>query len=161
MIALALSCRPKSCWPTSRRRRSTHGQIQILLLLASCSGTRHGGDPRDPRVGVAVEVADRVAVMYGGRLVETGPGSTRFLRGARCIPISAACFHLRRKNWQSRGQPARDRSRAAPPDLAALPPGCSFAPRCKFVQPDCVAAPPDLLDATGRSHLVRCVGLIP
>ena len=44
----------------------------------------------------------------------------------------------------------------APPDLAEVPTGCSFAPRCKFVRPDCTTAPPNLL-ATSDSHLVRCV----
>ena len=44
----------------------------------------------------------------------------------------------------------------APPDLAEVPTGCSFAPRCKFVEPACVARPPDLREM-GGSHLVRCV----
>jgi peptide/nickel transport system ATP-binding protein len=44
----------------------------------------------------------------------------------------------------------------APPDLGEVPTGCSFAPRCKFVRPDCTAGPPNLLP-TSESHLVRCV----
>ena len=44
----------------------------------------------------------------------------------------------------------------APPDLGEMPTGCSFAPRCRFVRPDCTTAPPDLRP-TGDSHLVRCV----
>ena len=44
----------------------------------------------------------------------------------------------------------------APPDLAEVPTACSFAPRCKYVEAQCLAGPPALLEA-GDSHLVRCV----
>ncbi|MDP3238819.1 MAG: dipeptide ABC transporter ATP-binding protein DppD, partial [Reyranella sp.] len=44
----------------------------------------------------------------------------------------------------------------APPDLAEVPSGCSFAPRCKFVRPDCTAAVPSLRDVEA-AHAVRCV----
>ena len=44
----------------------------------------------------------------------------------------------------------------APPDLAEMPTGCSFAARCKFVEPACIARPPDLREM-GDSHFVRCV----
>jgi peptide/nickel transport system ATP-binding protein len=47
----------------------------------------------------------------------------------------------------------------APPDLAEVPATCSFAPRCKYVEPKCLAAPPPLV-AAGDDHLVRCVGRI-
>jgi len=45
----------------------------------------------------------------------------------------------------------------APPDLAEVPTGCSFAPRCKFVRPDCTTAPPNLRVTSDDSHFVRCV----
>jgi peptide/nickel transport system ATP-binding protein len=44
----------------------------------------------------------------------------------------------------------------APPDLAEVPTGCSFAPRCNFVQANCMTRPPDLT-TSGDNHLVRCV----
>ena len=44
----------------------------------------------------------------------------------------------------------------APPDLAQVPAGCSFAPRCKFVRPDCTAAIPSLREVE-VAHAVRCV----
>ncbi|OYX17075.1 MAG: proline--tRNA ligase [Brevundimonas diminuta] len=44
----------------------------------------------------------------------------------------------------------------APPDLAAVPDGCSFAPRCKFVRPDCTSAVPSLREVEA-AHAVRCV----
>ena len=44
----------------------------------------------------------------------------------------------------------------APPDLGEVPTGCSFAARCRFVQPACVAKPPDLRP-TGQNHFVRCI----
>jgi peptide/nickel transport system ATP-binding protein len=47
----------------------------------------------------------------------------------------------------------------APPDLAEPPAACSFAPRCKYVEAKCLAAPPPLVSVSD-GHLVRCVGRI-
>ena len=44
----------------------------------------------------------------------------------------------------------------SPPDLAALPPGCGFAPRCRHARPDCAATPPAAV-AVAPGHLARCV----
>ena len=104
-------------------------------------------------LGVAAEISDRIGVMYAGSIVETGAASSRWST-RRSIPtrrgLLASTVHDGMRGQRLEAIPG------APPDLAEVPTGCSFAPRCKFVRPDCTAAPPDLR-ATGDSHLVRCV----
>jgi oligopeptide/dipeptide ABC transporter ATP-binding protein len=104
-------------------------------------------------LGVVAEFADRALVMYAGRAVETAPvkdlyrdrrmpytvgllGSVPRLdapQGARLVPIPGA-----------------------PPSMAALPPGCPFAPRCPLAIDDCRSAEPALLEM-GPSHRAACI----
>ena len=134
MIALALSCGPKVLLadePTTALDATV--QIQILLLLRELQrefGMAVIFVTHD--IGVAVEISDRIAVMYGGRIVETGTlrdvvsnpatpiraGSV--LDGARCAARQAARSHP-----------------GAPPRLDRLPQGCAFAPRCSIAEPAC------------------------
>jgi peptide/nickel transport system ATP-binding protein len=103
-------------------------------------------------IGVAVEVSDRIGVMYAGKIVELAP--VEQMVDAPRHPYSrgllASTVHDGMRGQRLEAIPG------APPDLAEVPTGCSFAPRCKFVQPTCVARPPDLREM-GGSHLVRCV----
>ena len=128
MIALALSCRPKLLLadePTTALDATV--QIQVLLLLRQLQqelGMATIFVTHD--VGVACEIADRVAVMYAGRLVETGPIDKVFAAPAH--PYTAGLLRSV-VHAQSRGI-VLEPIPGAPPDLAALPPGCSFAPRC-------------------------------
>jgi peptide/nickel transport system ATP-binding protein len=106
-------------------------------------------------VGVACEIADRVAVMYAGRLVETGPIAEVFATPAH--PYTAGLLRSV-VHSQARGS-ALEPIPGAPPDLAALPPGCSFAPRCGHVRHECTERVPPLLpvsaDRAARCLLVR------
>jgi peptide/nickel transport system ATP-binding protein len=90
-------------------------------------------------LGVAAEIADMVAVMYAGRIAETGPVE-RVLR-APAHPYTAGLLAS-----TVHGQP-RDRDINAipgsPPDLRRLSAGCSFAPRCARRLPVCTANPPE------------------
>jgi peptide/nickel transport system ATP-binding protein len=103
-------------------------------------------------VGVVAEIADRVAVMYAGRIVETGPVAEVIKRPQHPYTqgLLASTIH-----GSMRGQRI-DAIPGAPPDLSRLPPGCSFAPRCKHARADCVAAVPEAV-AVGTSHAARCV----
>jgi len=149
MIALALSCRPKLLLadePTTALDASV--QIQILLLLRELqreTGMAVIFVTHD--IGAAVEVADRTAVMYGGRLVEDRP--MRGIVGAPRHPYTAGLLRSVVGAGQ-RGQPLPAIG-GAPPDLAALPPGCAFAPRCGSASARCGAEVPALVDdADGR-----------
>lgn len=128
MIALALACQPKLLLadePTTALDASV--QIQILLLLRELQ--RETGMSMifvTHDIGAAVEVADRIAVMYAGRMVEQGPVAQivqqpRHPYTAGLLASSVGAEH--------RGRPLRAIP-GAPPDLAALPTGCAFAPRC-------------------------------
>jgi peptide/nickel transport system ATP-binding protein len=103
-------------------------------------------------VGVAVEVADRIAVMYAGRFVETGP--THSVIRSPSHPYTAG---LLASTVLGAAQGTRlEAIPGAPPDMTALPPGCSFAARCRFADPRCTLdLPPEFALAADRA--VRCL----
>ena len=155
MIALALACRPQLLLadePTTALDATV--QIQILLLLRELQRDLGLGVVFVTHdIGAAVEVADRIAVMYAGRIVEEGPVRT-LMRTAR-HPYTLALLG-------SRAHGAMDRSArlvtigGAPPDLSALPPGCAFAERCGYAQPACREQVPQAVEL-GPGHLARCL----
>jgi oligopeptide transport system ATP-binding protein len=154
MIAMALACQPRliiADEPTTALDVTV--QAQILDLLKEL--TRETGAALiliTHDLGVVARYADAVAVMYGGRIVEHAGASELYARprhpytrgllasiprldgaaGQRLVPIN--------------GQP---------PDLARLPPGCAFAPRCEHADSRCVAERP-LLREVAAGHLSAC-----
>jgi oligopeptide/dipeptide ABC transporter ATP-binding protein len=104
-------------------------------------------------LGVVAQVADRIIVMYAGRIVEEGP-TMEVLRHPR-HPYTEGLL---------RAAPRLERENLVPipgtvPALNALPPGCAFAPRCPYQLAECAAAVPDLRPA-GPNHSARCI-LLP
>ncbi|MFN3673120.1 MAG: oligopeptide/dipeptide ABC transporter ATP-binding protein, partial [Bosea sp. (in: a-proteobacteria)] len=103
-------------------------------------------------IGVAVEVSDRLAVMYAGQIVETG--TVRELLRDPQHPYTrgllAANLHGAKKGERLEAIPG------APPAVTEPPSSCSFAPRCKHVQERCRAALPPAV-ALGDGRIVRCV----
>jgi oligopeptide/dipeptide ABC transporter ATP-binding protein len=102
-------------------------------------------------LGIVARMCDTVAVMYAGRMVEAGP--VRRIFNAPAHPYTRALIESIPKLGENMHRlTAID---GQPPDLAALPPGCSFAPRCGQVMDRCRAhVPPPLLVATG--HVAGC-----
>src|SRR5580658_1096717 len=154
MIALALSCRPALLLadePTTALDATV--QIQILLLLRSLQrelGMATIFVTHD--IGVACEVADRIAVMYAGRFVETGP-----VDGIIAHPAHPYTAGLLRSTVLAESRGARLVSIPGyPPDLADLPPGCGFGPRCDHHQMDCDIAVP-ALEPVAANRTVRCL----
>jgi oligopeptide/dipeptide ABC transporter ATP-binding protein len=101
-------------------------------------------------LGVVAQVADRVAVMYAGRIVEEGPAQ-EVLRAPR-HPYTQGLLAA---------SPTLDRGKLRPipgtvPQLTALPPGCAFEPRCALRVAECVRAVPDLRIAS-QNHAARCI----
>lgn len=155
MIALALACRPKLLLadePTTALDATV--QIQVLLLLRELQrelGLAVIFVTHD--LGAAVEVADRIAVMYGGRIVEEG--STRDVIRAPAHPYTLALLRSRAEGSMARGERLKTIP-GSPPDLSRLPPGCAFADRCALAIDQCRAAQPDrTLVAPG--HATRCI----
>jgi peptide/nickel transport system ATP-binding protein len=154
MIALALSCNPSLLLadePTTALDATV--QIQVLLLIRELQRELDLGVifvTHD--IGVAVEVSDRVGVMYAGKLVELA--SVEQMVDAPKHPYSrgllASTVHDGMRGQRLEAIPG------APPDLGEVPVACSFAPRCKFVEPKCLLAPPPLAPV-GDHHFVRCV----
>ena len=144
MIALALSCRPKLLLadePTTALDATV--QIQILLLLRQLQrdlGMATIFVTHD--LGVACEVADRVAVMYAGRFVETGT-ITEVIDSPRhpyTIGLLGSTVHAGTPDGLLTPIPG------APPDPSDMPPGCAFAPRCSRVIPACNERLPELAE---------------
>ena len=155
MIAMALAAGPRiliADEPTTALDVTVQKQILELLaklrreLQLSLLFITHD-------LGVVAQVADRVAVMYAGRVVEHGP-VMEVLRAPR-HPYTAGLL---------RAAPRLVREKLIPipgsvPSLTALPPGCSFAPRCAVHIPDCDSAMPQLR-AVNTNHEARCI-LVP
>ena len=141
MIALALSCRPSLLLadePTTALDATV--QIQVLILLRKLQKEFGMGVifvTHD--LGVAAQIADKVAVMYAGRIVEFGNVRDVLMRPTHpyTIGMLASTIH---------GGQSRDTKIEAipgsPPDMRRLPQGCSFAPRCRYADPACTAAVP-------------------
>jgi oligopeptide/dipeptide ABC transporter ATP-binding protein len=101
-------------------------------------------------LGVVAQVADRVAVMYAGRVVEEGP-TREVLRKPR-HPYTQGLLVA---------SPRLERGALTPipgtvPQLTALPPGCAFEPRCALRRAECAQGVPDLRLA-GSEHTARCI----
>ncbi len=153
MIAVALSCRPSLLLadePTTALDASV--QIQVLVLLRKLQ--REMGMSMifvTHDLGVAAQIADKVAVMYAGRIIEYGNARDVLMHPEH--PYTRAMLSSTIKD-QDRSAPL-DTIAGTPPDLRALPDGCSFAPRCKYAGPECLAAMPDPI-SDGRGHMARC-----
>jgi oligopeptide/dipeptide ABC transporter ATP-binding protein len=102
-------------------------------------------------LGIVAKLCDRVAVMYAGRIVETG--RTRDIFDRPRHPYTAGLLSC--LPTLTRGRAPLVAIEGQPPDLATLPPGCSFAPRCPLAESRCQDATPSL-EATGPQHLVAC-----
>lgn len=161
MIAMALSCNPDlliADEPTTNLDASVQAQILDLLeRLNRDLGTAILMITHD--FGVVARLCRRVAVMYAGRIVEQADVDTVLNRPQH--PYTMGLIgSVPRVGRQVRGAGGR-RQRlfqidGAPPNLANLPPGCSFAPRCREAQAVCqAAAPPEI--ALSPGHTVRCV----
>jgi len=154
MIALALSCRPKLLLadePTTALDATV--QIQILLLLRELQKEFGMGVifvTHD--IGVAVEVSDRIAVMYAGNLVETGTAAEviKNPRHPYTKGLLAANLHGAVKGQRLDAIPG------SPPALETAPDACSFADRCAHATNRCRSALPPVVDISGQ-HKVACV----
>lgn len=102
-------------------------------------------------LSIAAEIADTVATMYAGEIVEMGPVREIFYhpRHAYTLGLMQASPRL------SAGQEELFSIPGSPPDLIAPPSGCKFHPRCSFARPDCKDKMPVLVEETS-DHVVAC-----
>jgi oligopeptide/dipeptide ABC transporter ATP-binding protein len=154
MIAMAIVNRPQlliADEPTTALDVTI--QAQILELLADL-GSRFGLAMLfiSHDLAVVSQVADRVAVMYAGNLVELGPGREIFQDPAH--PYTRGLLHAVPDLKTDRTRPLQTIEGTVPP-LQAMPPGCAFEPRCNFRVPECVYAMPPLVEVAA-GHWARC-----
>ncbi len=155
MISLALASEPQLLLadePTTALDATV--QIQILLLLRELQrelGLSVIFVTHD--IGAAVEVADRIAVMYAGRIVEQG--TTRTLMRSPRHPYTRALLKSLAHGATKKGTRLETIS-GSPPDLTKLPPGCAFAERCALALDSCKQTVPELVWLT-PDHSARCL----
>jgi len=157
MIAMALVCKPAlliADEPTTALDVTI--QAQILELLAhlreqyNLSMLLISHD-----LGVIAEVAESVAVMYAGKIVETGPAPELFHNAKH--PYTQGLLQSIPKLGSSRKRKDRlDAIEGVVPNLMNLPPGCSFAPRCFKRTKECTVQEIQL-ERVAANHEVRCI----
>lgn len=156
MIAMALACRPKlliADEPTTALDVTIQAQIlKLMNELKKDLGTSILFITHD--LGVIREMADKVAVMYCGQIVEMADAETIFTDGKYSHPYTEGLMlSVPRLNT--------DRSKrlepipGSVPNPLYLPKGCKFAPRCKYCQQRCMEEEPELAEV-GPNHQIRC-----
>ncbi len=157
MIAMALVCSPElliADEPTTALDVTI--QAQILDLLGEMKSRfgmaimliTHG-------MGVVAEMAERVAVMYAGRVVEEAPVDDLFARPLH--PYTQGLIRSIPRLDKTSGKRRRlETITGTVPSLLDPPPGCRFAPRCGFATAACTKAMPELRTIAG-DHKVACI----
>ena len=157
MIAMALSCKPKlliADEPTTALDVTI--QAEILDLLRSLKEDFNLSMLLITHdLGVVAETADRVAVMYAGRIVEEAPVREIF-RAPRHPYTEGLLASVPRLTEKGIKQRRLQTIEGTVPNLLRLPAGCKFAPRCAYVIHQCTEADIPLLDA-GDGRLARCI----
>jgi peptide/nickel transport system ATP-binding protein len=156
MIAMALSCNPQlliADEPTTALDVTIQAQILDLLgEMKSRLGTAimlitHA-------MGVVAETAQRVVVMYAGKIVEEATVEELFARPRH--PYTQGLIRSIPRLDKAGGKTRLEAIPGTVPSLADLPPGCRFAPRCRFAMPVCSQAIPPLGEVA-PGHKVACV----
>jgi oligopeptide/dipeptide ABC transporter ATP-binding protein len=145
MIAIALSCNPKLLLadePTTALDVTI--QAQILRLMKQLSQAHNAAViviTHD--LGVVAGMCRRILVMYAGRIVEAGSAKALFHHPHHPYTVGLL------RSVPRLDEPRKDNLQSIeglPPDLAHLPPGCSFAPRCWLADDECWKTPPELFE---------------
>jgi oligopeptide/dipeptide ABC transporter ATP-binding protein len=151
--AIGISCEPRlliADEPTTSLDVTIQAQyLQLLKDIQRRSGLAMIFITHN--IGIVAKMCDKVAVMYAGKLVERAPVREIFNKPAH--PYTEALLHAMPKLtdkterlWSIEGQP---------PDLAKLPPGCPFSPRCPKAEERCHReVPPEF--QVGENHYTRC-----
>jgi len=148
MIAMGLLCRPRILLadePTTALDVTIQAQIlELMQRLQHEHGTAIVLVTHD--LGVVAGMSDRVNVMYAGRLVETA-GAVELFDDPRHPYTLGLLGSVPRLSGDT--DAALDSITGSPPDLADLPAGCAFRPRCEFATARCESAAPPLADLGG------------
>ncbi|ODT20371.1 MAG: dipeptide ABC transporter ATP-binding protein DppD [Kaistia sp. SCN 65-12] len=153
MIAMALACGPQlliADEPTTALDVTIQAQILDLMRgLRRDTGTAIVLITHD--LGVVAEMADDVAVMYAGQIVERAAVRDLFARPEHPYTVGLLGSIPRLDEKRDRLPSIEGRV----PDMSRPPPGCRFAARCPFVEPECRTTAPELIEVA-PGHLSRC-----
>jgi oligopeptide/dipeptide ABC transporter ATP-binding protein len=158
LIAQAIACRPRlviADEPTASLDTST--QAEIVSLLGALKRQHHMAlilITHNPAILRAL--ADRIIVMYAGRVVEDGPSDSIFATPLH--PYTQALLGLERRTDMAVANFKRKLATLdePAPDRADLTRGCAFEPRCSLRRPECAFSEPDTISVT-PDRMVRCV----
>jgi oligopeptide transport system ATP-binding protein len=154
MIAMALACEPRliiADEPTTALDVTVQAQI-LAILKQLTRETNSALILITHDLGVVARYADRVAVMYGGRIVETAPAAELYARPRHPYTRGLMASVPRLDDGEKKRLVPIE---GQPPDLAQLPPGCAFAPRCRLAAERCLTERPPL-EAVAAQHLKAC-----
>ncbi|SMF54413.1 peptide/nickel transport system ATP-binding protein/oligopeptide transport system ATP-binding protein [Tistlia consotensis] len=154
MIAMALSCEPEliiADEPTTALDVTIQAQI-LEIMQDLCRRLGVALLIITHNLGIVARYADRVNVMYAGRIVESGPAAALYRRPAH--PYTVGLLNSVPRLDRPRGRPLEPIP-GSPPDLHLLPAGCAFAPRCSLAEAPCRIAPPPLR-ALGDGQASAC-----
>ena len=154
MIAMALSCNPRLLLadePTTALDVTIQAQVlEVMKRLATEFGTATIIITHN--LGVVARYADRVNVMYAGRIIERAPAGELYKNPSH--PYTLGLLHsVPRLDEALKAK--LDPIEGLPPDLVDLPPGCPFMPRCKFAKEKCAIEYPPLFQV-GKEHTAAC-----
>ncbi len=153
-LAMAFACRPQLIVldePTTGLDVATQRHV-LDTVRGLCSSYGVAAVYVTHDLAVIAEIANRVAVMYAGRLIEVG--STHDVFEAPAHPYTAGLL---------RAIPSPERCEVLvgmdgqPPRPGQRPRGCSFEPRCTYALPECSLAPPPAVEIDGPAHTSRCL----
>ena len=153
MIAMALSCDPKLLLadePTTALDVTIQAQVlEVMARLSRELGTAVIVITHN--LGVVARYADRVNVMYGGRIVEAGSATDIYHNPRHAYTLGLLESVPRLDARTGRLIPIE----GVPPDLTNLPPGCAFEPRCRFATDICREERPELTEVR-EGHKMAC-----
>ena len=153
MIAIALACNPKlliADEPTTALDVTVQAQVmELLMSVKEQLGMALLLITHD--LGIVAESAQHVVVMYAGRKVEQGPTGDIFANPRH--PYTQGLIGAAQRRDGSEGDLVE--IPGSVPSLAALPPGCTFAPRCRHAMPRCLVERPALV-ALGAGREAAC-----
>ncbi|HEY0819234.1 MAG TPA: ABC transporter ATP-binding protein [Rhizobacter sp.] len=155
MIAMALACKPRliiADEPTTALDVTVQAQV-LDLLKELCRETQASLILITHDLGVVARYADRVAVMYGGRIVEQSSARNIYKNPSHPYTRGLLASVPRLDGDSSQRLVPIEGS---PPDLARLPPGCAFAPRCRLATDECRQERPQLRPV-GTDHIMACI----
>jgi oligopeptide/dipeptide ABC transporter ATP-binding protein len=156
MIAMALSCNPKIIFadePTTAVDVTT--QAQLLELMKELVTQHHASLVIvTHNLGVVARYAQRIYVMYAGRIIESGLSEDIFERTQH--PYTIGLLHSVPKLGERHGARKLIPIEGIPPNLIDMPPTCAFLPRCTYKVDKCSREPWPALRSVGGQHYISC-----